>query len=85
MSKKKTYCKSCDWELDSWERKHPTFHKGNKIDIKRTTDYCEKHTFIYGDECKPIWCRGCDHLKIYEVTVTEKSRNITPNFDKKRK
>jgi hypothetical protein len=81
----KTECKSCDWQLDDWEEKHPTFHKDTDIDVKRANDYCEKHTFIYGDECEPIWCKECGHLKIYEITVTEKSRNITPNFDKKRK
>ena len=82
---KKTYCKSCDWELDEWEAKHPSLNKKNIKDVKLANEYCEKHTTIYGSDCKPVWCRSCKYLKIYQITVTEKSRRMTPNFDKKRK
>ena len=82
---KKTYCKSCDWELDDWEAGHPSLNKKNMRDVKSTDEYCESHTTIYGSDCKPIWCKECNHLKLYEITVTEKSRKMTPNFDKKRK
>ena len=83
MSKK--YCKICDWELDEWEAKHPSLNKKNIKDVKLANEYCEKHTTIYGSDCKPVWCRSCKYLKIYQITVTEKSRRMTPNFDKKRK
>ena len=85
MGKKKTYCNSCDWELDSWEGGHPSLHKDNKIDVKMTKNYCENHTTIYGSDCKPQWCKECGHLTIYQITVTEKSRKMTPKFDRKKK
>jgi len=85
MGKKKTYCNSCDWELDSWEEDYPSLHKNNKIDVKMTKSYCENHTTIYGHDCKPIWCKECGHLKIYQIIVTEKSRKMTPKFDRKKK
>ena len=85
MGRKKKYCNSCDWELDSWEEEHPTFHKGNEFDVKRAKDYCEKHTQIYGSECGPQWCKECGHLTIYLVQVTEESRKMTPKFDRKKK
>jgi len=83
MSKK--YCKSCDWELDDWEKEYPTLHKDNVVDFNLAKKYCDEHETIYGDKCRPIWCRSCKHLKIYQITLTEKSRKMTPNFDKKRK
>ena len=80
MGRKKQYCKSCDWE-----REYPTFHKDNETDVKRTKDYCENHTWIYGHECEPLWCDECGHLTIYQVIVTKESRKITPKFDRKKK
>mgnify|MGYP005834609231 CR=1 FL=1 len=85
MGRKKQYCKSCDWELDIQEEKYPSFHKDNESDVKRTNDYCERHTWTYGSECTPQWCEECGHLTIYQVTLTEKSKKMTPNFDRKRK
>ena len=82
---KKKYCNVCDWELDEWEALHPSLHKDKIIDFNLAKEYCKKHETIYKDKCKPIWCRSCKHLKIYQITTTEKSRKMTPNFDKKRK
>ena len=82
MARKKTYCKSCDWRLDYPGK---SFHKDNKEDVKRTTAYCEKHTWTYGHECEPQWCEECGHLTIYLVQVTEESRKMTPKFDRKKK
>ena len=39
----------------------------------------------YGDECEPQWCEECGHLTIYQITVTEKSRKMTPKFDRKKR
>ena len=47
MGRKKQYCKSCDWELDDWEKEYPTFHKDIEFDVKRAKDYCGKHTQIW--------------------------------------
>ena len=75
MGRKKTYCNTCDWELDKFESEHPSLHKKNKLDIKLTKEYCEDHTTVYGDDCEPIWCEECGHLKIYQVTKTDRSKN----------
>ncbi len=85
MGRKKKYCKTCDWELDIFEIKNPSFHKDNKLDVKRAKDYCERHTWTYGHECEPLWCEECGHLTIYQVIVTEESRKMTPKFDRKKK
>ena len=82
MRKKK--CNTCDWRLDSG-REFPIFHKDNEEDVRLAKEYCEEHERIYGHECTPIWCEECGHLKIYEIIVTEKSRKMTPKFDKKRR
>ena len=85
MGRKKTYCNTCDWELDKFESEHPSLHKKNKIDIKLTKEYCEEHERIYGSLCTPKWCKECGHLQIYEIIVTEKSRKITPKFDRRKR
>ena len=72
MGRKKKYCKTCDWELDIFEIENPSFHKDNKLDVKRAKDYCETHTWTYGHECEPLWCDECGHLTIYQVIVTDK-------------
>tara|TARA_Y100000593_G_C4081438_1_gene224057 strand:- start:167 stop:292 length:126 start_codon:yes stop_codon:yes gene_type:complete len=41
MSKK--YCKSCDWELDDWEKEYPTLHKDNVVDFNLAKKYCDEH------------------------------------------
>ena len=71
---KKKSCKTCDWRLDNG-RKFPIFHKDNEQDVKLVEEYCEEHTFIYGSDCEPIWCEECGHLKIYQVTKTDRSKN----------
>ena len=82
MGRKKQYCKSCDWRLDDSTK---SFHKDNETDVKRTTAYCEEHTWTYGHECEPLWCDECGHLTIYQVIVTAESRKMTPKFDRKKK
>ena len=57
--------------------------KNQVADYVDVSKYCEKHKRIYGDKCRPIWCKSCKHLKLYQITPTEKSRKMTPNFDKK--
>ena len=79
---KKKYCKSCDWRLDNSRK---SFHKDNKEDVKRTTAYCEEHTWIYGHGCEPQWCEECGHLTMYLIEVTPESRKMTPKFDRKKK
>ena len=76
MNNKKTYCNACSWELDEWEALHPSLHKDNSVDFNLAKDYCEDHERIYKDKCKPVWCRSCKHLKLYQITVTEKSKTI---------
>ena len=69
-----------------FEGKSFNMYKKSRRDRKMAADHCKEHEMLHSsDKCKPIWCRSCKHLKIYQITVTEKSRNITPNFDKKRK
>ena len=57
----------------------------NKKDIKSTKEYCEEHERIYGSDCTPKWCEECGHLRIYEIIVTDKSRKITPKFDRRKR
>ena len=83
--KKKTYCDTCDWELDKFETEHPSMHKKSIVDKKLAKEYCEDHERIYGSLCEPVWCDECGHLRIYSITVTDKSRKMTPKFDRKRK
>ena len=83
--KKKDYCDTCDWELDDYEKESPSLHKKNKRDRELTKEYCEDHKRIYGSKCKPIWCEECGYLDIYQVTITDKSRKMTPKFDRKKK
>ena len=85
MGRKKTYCNTCDWELDKFESEHPSLHKKNEIDLKLTKEYCEDHERIYGSLCTPKWCEECGHLRIYEIIVTEKSRKMTPKFDRRKR
>ena len=82
MRKKK--CNTCDWRLDSG-REFPIFHKDNKDDVRLAKEYCEDHERIYGSLCEPVWCDECGHLRIYSITVTDKSRKMTPKFDRKKK
>ena len=47
------------------------YNKGINLteeDVKLAKEYCENHTFVYGNECEPIWCKECNHLKLYEET-----------------
>ena len=44
-------------------------------DVRLANEYCEEHTTTYGDDCEPIWCEECGHLKIYQVTKTDRSKN----------
>ena len=50
-------------------------HKDNTNDVRLAKQYCEEHTITYGSDCEPIWCEECGHLKIYQVTLTERSKN----------
>ena len=50
-------------------------HKDNPNDVRLAKEYCEDHTTVYGDDCEPIWCEECGHLKIYQVTKTDRSKN----------
>ena len=83
MGRKKTYCATCDWELNKFTARYPRLHKDNVLNVQSTKKYCDEHEKIYGDECEPRWCDECGHLEIYQVTVTEKSRKKTPKFDRK--
>ena len=42
MGRKKTYCNTCDWELDKFESEHPSLHKKNEIDLKLKIEGLEK-------------------------------------------
>tara|TARA_R100000008_G_scaffold60596_1_gene38077 strand:- start:82 stop:324 length:243 start_codon:yes stop_codon:yes gene_type:complete len=79
---KKKSCKTCDWKLDNG-RKLPILHKDIKKDVKLAKEYCENHTFVYGNECEPIWCKECGHLDKYVVTISENSKE-NPKFDKRK-
>jgi len=80
----KKYCNTCSWELSKHEVRYPSLHKKNKIDRERAKKYCEDHERVYGSLCTPIWCEECGHLKIYKIMITEKSRKMTPKFDKRK-
>ena len=54
-------------------------------DVKLAKEYCEDHERIYGSKCTPKWCKECGHLHIYEIIVTDKSRKMTPKFDRKKR
>ena len=82
--KKKKICKTCSQDTISL-KKRGVIRYNNTYDQELAKEYCKEHERIYGDKCKPVWCRSCKHLKLYQITVTEKSRKMTPNFDKKRK
>ena len=84
MAKQKTYCDTCDWELDEFEKESPSMYKKNKRDVELAKEYCEDHQRIYGSKCTPKWCKECSHLHIYEIIVTDKSRKMTPKFDSKK-
>jgi hypothetical protein len=79
---KKKSCNTCDWRFDSG-RELPVLHKNIKSDVKLAKEYCENHTFVYGDECKPIWCKECGYLDIYLVKVNHNSKK-EPKFDKRK-
>ena len=79
---KKKSCNTCDWKLDNG-RELPILRKDNEHDVKLAKDYCEEHTFTYGNECKPIWCEECGHLNKYIVTISENSKE-NPKFDKRK-
>ena len=85
MGRKKTYCNTCDWELDKFEEEYPSMHNKNKRDVELAKDHCEEHERIYGSLCEPKWCKECGHLHIYEITVTDKSRKMTPKFDRRKR
>ena len=74
-TKTKKWCADCGWELDKFEKENPSMHKDNTNDVRLANEYCEEHTFIYGSDCEPIWCEECGHLKIYQVTKTDRSKN----------
>ena len=80
---KKKSCNTCDWRFDSG-RELPVLHKDIRQDVKLAKEYCEEHTFVYGHGCEPQWCEECGHLTIYQATVTEASRKLTPKFDKRK-
>ena len=69
------WCADCGWELDSFEKENPSMHKDNPNDVRLAKEYCEQHTTTYGSDCEPIWCEECGYLKIYQVTLTERSKN----------
>ena len=71
---KKKICKTCDWRFDNG-RELSILNKNIEQDVKLAKEYCEDHTFIYGSDCEPIWCEECGHLKIYQVTLTDRSKN----------
>ena len=79
---KKKICKTCDWRLDSG-REFPIFHKDNERDVELAQEYCKDHTSTYGGECEPLWCEECGHLTIYQVKITETSKE-NPNFDNRK-
>ena len=74
-TKTKKWCADCGWELDKFEKENPSMHKDNPNDVRLAKDYCEEHTITYGSDCEPIWCGECGHLKIYQVTLTDRSKN----------
>ena len=79
---KKKSCNTCDWKLESG-RELPTLHKDIEQDVKLAKEYCENHTFVYGNECEPIWCKECGYLDKYIVTISENSKE-NPKFDKRK-
>ena len=79
---KKKSCNTCDWKLESG-RELPTLHKDIEQDVKLAKEYCENHSFVYGNECEPIWCEECGYLDKYKVTISENSKE-NPRFDKRK-
>ena len=79
---KKKSCNTCDWKLDNG-RELPILHKDIEEDVKLAKEYCENHTFVYGNECEPTWCEECGHLDKYIVTISENSKE-NPKFDKRK-
>ena len=79
---KKKSCKTCDWKIDN-SRELPILHKDIEQDVKLAKEYCDDHTFTYGNECKPIWCKECGYLDMYLVKVSENSKE-NPKFDKRK-
>jgi hypothetical protein len=79
---KKKSCNTCDWKFDNG-RELPILHKDIEEDVKLAKEYCENHTFVYGNECEPIWCEECGYLDKYIVTISENSKE-NPKFDKRK-
>tara|TARA_R110002051_G_C8643027_1_gene486443 strand:- start:199 stop:441 length:243 start_codon:yes stop_codon:yes gene_type:complete len=79
---KKKSCNTCNWRFDVG-RPFPIFHQDNENDVEMAGEYCESHTFTYGDECEPLWCEECKHLTKYQVTIGETSKE-NPSFDKRK-
>ena len=78
----KKSCKTCDWRFDNG-RELSILNKNIEQDVKLAKEYCKEHKFIYGNECKPIWCEECGHLDKYVVTISENSKE-NPKFDKRK-
>jgi len=80
---KKQICKTCNWRFNG-DIEFSVLNKNIPNDVRLAKEYCEDHTFTYGDECNPMWCNECGHLDKYQVIMGENSTE-NPNFDKKRK
>ena len=71
MSKKKrpNVCLTCGYEYnDKWYKEHPPLNENNKIDVRRTKEFCKEQLRMYSHKnCKPIWCDECQNLERYLV------------------
>ena len=79
---RKKICKTCGWRFDSG-RELSIFHKDNEENVRMAEEYCKDYESTYGGQCKPLWCEECGHHTIYQVKLTETSKE-NPNFDKRK-
>ena len=65
----KNPCDKCGQDLD-WLKESDGLHKKNKEHVRMVKEHCERHEFMYSpDKCKPIWCKKCGYLEIYQVIL----------------
>ena len=70
IEKSKTYCLEC--EEDGVSR--DLLYEYNATDVLSVRNYMEEHLTTYSTHktIKPDWCKGCNALKGYKVTLNDK-------------
>ena len=81
MGRKKTYCNTCDWELDKFESEHPSLHKKNKIDILLSTGGYMSLPLCFASKILNIKPRiySVDNITLYKFSPNIVSDELNSN------